>query len=60
MYKQTYTHIIIYIYIYIYIYTYTHTHTQWFNSPKISLPGQATNGIQHDQELCLLHPLQLW
>ena len=22
----------------------------------ISLPGQATNGIQHDQELFLLHP----
>ena len=31
-----------------------------FNSPEISLPGQATNGIQHKQELCLLYPLQLW
>ena len=29
-------------------------------SPEVSLPGQATNRIQHDQELCLLHPLQLW
>ena len=27
---------------------------------RVSLPGQTTNGIQHDQELCLLHPLQLW
>ena len=32
---------------------------KWFNSPEISLSSQATNGIQHDQELCLLHPLQL-
>ena len=33
---------------------------KWFNSPEVSLPGQATNGIQHDYELYLLHPLQLW
>ena len=32
---------------------------KWFNSLEVSLPGQATNGIQHNQELCLLHPLQL-
>ena len=24
---------------------------EWFNSPDISLPSQATNEIQHDQEL---------
>ena len=33
---------------------------KWFNSLEVSLPGQATNRIQHDQELSLLHPLQLW
>ena len=31
---------------------------KWFNSPEVSLPGKATNRIQHDQELRLLHPLQ--
>ena len=31
-----------------------------FYSLEVSFPGQATNGIKHDQELCLLHPLQLW
>ena len=33
---------------------------KWFNSPEVSLPGQVTNGIQHVQELSLLHSLQLW
>ena len=23
-------------------------------------PGQSTNGIQHDKELYLFHPWQLW
>ena len=27
----------------------------WFNSPEVSLLGQASNRIQYDQELCLLH-----
>ena len=33
---------------------------QLLNSLKASLLCQATYRIQHDQELCILHPLQLW
>ena len=32
----------------------------WLNSPVLSLPCQTTNRIQHDQQLRVLHPLQLW
>ena len=33
---------------------------QQHNSSKISLSSQTPNRIQHDQELHVLHPMQLW
>ena len=33
---------------------------QWIDSLKISLLSQASNRIQHDQELCVLYLMLLW
>ena len=35
-------------------------YSQMLNSLEVLLLCKLTNRIQHDQELCVLHPLKLW